>query len=77
MMRTASAQERLKSALCCCVVLVQGRNCGGGLADAAAQSRFEIDFLAEGLGRPHIMRFGSEAFYKGRVASEDRRAGLH
>ncbi len=41
------------------------------------QPRFEIDFLAEGLGRPHIMRFGSEAFYKGRVASQQRRAGLH
>ncbi len=26
--------------------------------------RFEIDFLAEGLGRPHIMRFGSTALYR-------------
>jgi methanethiol oxidase len=25
--------------------------------------RFEIDFLAEELGRPHLMRFGSEALY--------------
>jgi selenium-binding protein 1 len=25
--------------------------------------RFEIDFLAEGLGRPHLMRFGSAALY--------------
>ena len=25
--------------------------------------RFEIDFLAEGLGRPHLMRFGSRALY--------------
>ncbi len=29
---------------------------------------FEVDFRKEGLGRPHIMRFGSEAFYRGRVA---------
>jgi methanethiol oxidase len=25
--------------------------------------RFEIDFLAEELGRPHLMRFGSAALY--------------
>ncbi len=25
--------------------------------------RFEIDFMAEGLGRPHIMRFGSRSLY--------------
>ena len=25
--------------------------------------RFEIDFIAEGLGRPHLMRFGSSALY--------------
>jgi selenium-binding protein 1 len=31
--------------------------------------RFEIDFLEEKLGRPHIMRFGSVDFYRGRVAS--------
>lgn len=30
---------------------------------------FEIDFVAAGLGRPHIMRFGSVDFYHGRVAS--------
>ncbi len=30
--------------------------------------RFEVDFIQEGLGRPHIMRFGSIDFYKGRVA---------
>jgi len=30
---------------------------------------FEIDFYAAGLGRPHIMRFGSIDFYRGRVAS--------
>ncbi len=30
--------------------------------------RFEVDFIEEGLGRPHIMRFGSIDFYKGRVA---------
>lgn len=27
------------------------------------EPRFEIDFLAEGLGRPHLMRFGSSALY--------------
>lgn len=27
--------------------------------------RFEIDFMAEGLGRPHIMRFGSRSLYAG------------
>ncbi len=32
---------------------------------------FEIDFLAKKLGRPHIMRFGSIDFYRGRVASAD------
>ncbi len=30
---------------------------------------FEIDFLAAELGRPHIMRFGAENFYRGKVAS--------
>lgn len=30
--------------------------------------RFEIDFTAAGLGRPHIMNFGSEDFYRGKVA---------
>jgi len=30
--------------------------------------RFEVDFLAEKLGRPHIMNLGSIAFYQGRVA---------
>jgi selenium-binding protein 1 len=30
--------------------------------------RFELDFLAEKLGRPHIMNLGSIAFYQGRVA---------
>ncbi len=29
----------------------------------ALSPRFEIDFLAEGLGRPHLMRFGSRALY--------------
>ena len=28
-----------------------------------------VDFLAKGLARPHIMRFGSIDFYRGRVAS--------
>jgi selenium-binding protein 1 len=32
------------------------------------EATFEIDFLKEGLGRPHIMRFGAEAFGKGKVA---------
>ena len=26
-------------------------------------ARFEIDFLKAGLGRPHLMRFGSKALY--------------
>jgi len=30
---------------------------------------FELDFKARGLGRPHIMRFGSIDFYRGRVAA--------
>ena len=29
---------------------------------------FQVDFRALGLGRPHIMRFGSIDFYRGRVA---------
>ncbi len=29
---------------------------------------FEVDFMAEKLGRPHIMNFGKMDFYKGRVA---------
>jgi selenium-binding protein 1 len=33
---------------------------------------FEVDFLAEGLGRPHIMRFGSIAFSQGKVAGAAR-----
>jgi selenium-binding protein 1 len=37
--------------------------------------RFAIDFLAEGLGRPHIMHLGSEAFYQGRVAALAAPAG--
>jgi len=32
---------------------------------------FAIDFLDKGLGRPHIMRFGSVDFYQGRVADTD------
>jgi len=31
--------------------------------------RFEIDFTAAKLGRPHIMNFGSEDFYRGKVAA--------
>ncbi len=31
--------------------------------------RFTLDFTAEELGRPHIMNFGSAAFYGGRVAA--------
>ena len=34
---------------------------------------FRIDFLAEKLGRPHIMHFGSEQFYKNQLwAAEER-----
>jgi selenium-binding protein 1 len=36
---------------------------------------FEIDFLAEKLGRPHIMRFGSLEFYRGRVAGASGAGG--
>lgn len=31
---------------------------------------FELDFRAEGLGRPHIMRFGKLDFYRGRMAGD-------
>ena len=37
---------------------------------AKLNKRFEIDFKAEGLGRPHLMRFGSDDFYAGRLPSE-------
>ncbi len=33
---------------------------------------FEVDFRAEGLGRPHIMRFGQIDFYRGRVSGVSR-----
>ncbi len=33
--------------------------------------RFEIDFLAERLGRPHLMRFGSNDFYTGRLSPRE------
>ena len=36
---------------------------------------FEIDFRAAGLGRPHLMRFGSVDFYRGRVAGAPAVAG--
>jgi selenium-binding protein 1 len=36
---------------------------------------FEIDFRAEELGRPHLMRFGSIDFYRGRVAGATPAAG--
>ena len=35
------------------------------------EKRFELDFLAAKLGRPHIMNFGSEDFYRGKVAVAD------
>ena len=37
----------------------------------ALTKRFEIDFTAAKLGRPHIMNFGSEDFYRGKVAVAD------
>jgi selenium-binding protein 1 len=40
-----------------------------GWDGATLAPRFSIDFLAEGLGRPHIMNFGAAAFYEGRVAA--------
>ena len=42
----------------------------------ALAPRFALDFEAEGLGRPHIMHFGSTAFYRGRVAERDAAAGV-
>jgi selenium-binding protein 1 len=36
--------------------------------------KFEIDFRAEGLGRPHLMRFGQIDFYRGREAPAARAA---
>ena len=36
---------------------------------------FELDFLAEKLGRPHIMRFGALRFYRGRAADAAPGAG--
>jgi selenium-binding protein 1 len=35
---------------------------------------FQVDFLAEGLGRPHIMRFGTLDFYRGRASGPQARA---
>ena len=29
--------------------------------------KFEIDFIKEGLGRPHIMQFGQDQFYKNQI----------
>ena len=31
--------------------------------------RFEIDFMAEGLGRPHLMRFGAHDLYTSQLRS--------
>jgi methanethiol oxidase len=33
---------------------------------------FAVDFLKEKLGRPHIMRFGQEAFYRNQIYAGDR-----
>jgi selenium-binding protein 1 len=38
----------------------------------ALAKRFEVDFAAAKLGRPHIMNLGSTAFYQGRVAQAAR-----
>jgi selenium-binding protein 1 len=35
----------------------------------ALSPKFEIDFLAEKLGRPHIMNFGQIAYFEGKVAT--------
>ncbi|TMR63828.1 hypothetical protein E3V88_10715, partial [Streptococcus pseudopneumoniae] len=40
-----------------------------GWDGAKLSPRFEIDFKAEGLGRPHLMRFGSNDFYADRTPS--------
>ncbi len=37
--------------------------------------RFTIDFIKEGLGRPHIMRFGQEQFYKNQIYVEEEEGG--
>jgi methanethiol oxidase len=35
---------------------------------------FAVDFTNEGLGRPHIMRFGQAAFYKNQIFTEAKKA---
>ena len=35
----------------------------------ALSPKFEIDFTAEKLGRPHIMNFGQIAYFEGKVAT--------
>ena len=35
---------------------------------------FTVDFKKEGLGRPHIMRFGQDAYYKNQIFNEARAA---
>jgi selenium-binding protein 1 len=42
----------------------------------ALTPRFALDFRKEKLGRPHIMRFGSIDFYRGKVASAEGSAPL-
>jgi selenium-binding protein 1 len=32
---------------------------------------FTVDFTKEALGRPHLMNFGQESFYKNEVAERD------
>jgi selenium-binding protein 1 len=39
-------------------------------------SLFRVDFLKEGLGRPHHMHFGQEQFYKNQLYTETERARL-
>jgi selenium-binding protein 1 len=46
-----------------------------GFDGSKLKPAFAIDFAAQRLGRPHIMNFGSESFYQGRVATRDRDAG--
>jgi selenium-binding protein 1 len=35
---------------------------------------WQVDFTAEKLGRPHLMRFGQDRFYKNQIYAADRRA---
>jgi selenium-binding protein 1 len=44
-----------------------------GFDGKALRPLFRVDFLKEGLGRPHLMRFGQDEFYKNQIYSGDGR----